>query len=217
MSMPEDPYELLHFNMVRAHDTFKLGYDKIIEVAANVPQNDLNNFLGYCEAWAKSLEDHHDNEESVVFPFLNTKMDISKEKEQHEVIHGTLNKLLTIIYAAKANHAKFDSQELLQLMTDFREPLYTHLDEEVEHITADQMKAAGFVAADIVKMIADLEAYAKSHANPFLQVPYMRSHIPAEYKDVWPPLPWVLKKVIIPYVLAKRYSGYWKYSPYPMS
>lgn len=73
------PYELLHWNMIRgmcllvlashpclitlaAHHAFKLGYDKIIDVLANVPMNDLKNFLGYCEAWALTLQDHHDCE-----------------------------------------------------------------------------------------------------------------------------------------------------------
>ena len=34
------------------------------------------------------------------------------------------------------------------------------------------------------------------------------SHTPPEYKDTWPPLPWILRKILIPYVLARKYSGY---------
>ncbi len=34
------------------------------------------------------------------------------------------------------------------------------------------------------------------------------SHTPPEYKDTWPPLPWFLRKVAIPYVLARKHAGY---------
>ena len=109
---------------------------------------------------------------------------------------------------------------------DTWEPLqYTHLDEEVEHITADKIQAAGFTESEIKKMIADLEAFARAHANPWLQLPFMTryveysrnlsrrpvdvvySHNPPEFKSSWPPLPWALKKVLIPYVFAMRNSG----------
>jgi hypothetical protein len=33
------------------------------------------------------------------------------------------------------------------------------------------------------------------------------SHTPPEYKDLWPPMPWIVRKVVVPYVLAVRYSG----------
>lgn len=36
-----------------------------------------------------------------------------------------------------------------------------------------------------------------------------QSHIPPEYKDVWPSgMPWFVKKIIVPYIFAMRYRGY---------
>ena len=113
-------------------------------------------------------------QELVVFPFLNTKMDFSNEASQHEVIHATLEKLLNIIHTAKADPSLWNPKDMQELMVAFREPLYTHLDEEVDHITSKQIKDAGFQPAEILDMISKLEAYAKANADPFLQVPYMR-------------------------------------------
>lgn len=82
MAAPTDPYALLHYNMVHgtelnlhvlssgvsnsrlliAHQTYKRGYDIILSHLKNPPSNDLQNFLGYCEAWAVSIEGHHDSE-----------------------------------------------------------------------------------------------------------------------------------------------------------
>lgn len=185
-----------------AHNTFKFGYDKIVAVLDDVPQADLRNFLGYCEAWAISIAEHHDCEEEVVFPLLNAKMDFSTEKEQHKAVHSGVEGLLNAVNAAKTDPAAFNAAELKELMVAFREPLvrpshpplpppvnsrapviasasshslqYTHLDDEVEHITADKMRAAGFTEAELKNMISKMEAYAKSHGDPFLQVPYMR-------------------------------------------
>lgn len=132
---------MMAYTGLKAHDTFKLGYDRIVELLSDVPTNDLRNFLGYCEAWAIAIAEHHDSEvsisfvvselliltvilqEAVVFPFLNTKMDFSNEKKQHEVIHTTLDKLLNMINAAKADPSKFSAEDLKKLMVEFREPL----------------------------------------------------------------------------------------------
>ncbi|KAG5731283.1 hypothetical protein E4T56_gene6521 [Termitomyces sp. T112] len=203
--------------MIHAHDTFKLGYDTIVSHLDSPPKDDLKNFLGYCEAWALSIELHHTSEEDIVFPFLNQKMNFSEEKAQHELIHANLDRILSLIVAAKADPTKFDSCALRDIMNDFKETLYTHLDEEVKHISASNLKTAQFEERDVKAMVERLETYAKSHGDPFLLVPFMRSHTPAAIKDTWPSMPWIVRKVVVPYVLAKKHSGYWKYSPYSMS
>ncbi|GLB43618.1 putative hemerythrin HHE cation binding domain containing protein [Lyophyllum shimeji] len=214
---PTDTYELLQWNMINAHETFKLGYDTILKHLETPPKDDLSNFLGYCEAWAQSIESHHASEEEVVFPFLNGKMDFSGEAKQHEAIHGSLEKLLDMIVEAKSKPAEFDAPKLREMMTALKEPLYTHLDEEVEHVSGARLKEAQFAERDVKVMLDRLNAYAKSHGDPFLLVPFMRSHTPGAIKDTWPGMPWILRKVVVPYMLAKRHSGYWKYSPYSMS
>ncbi|KAJ7141987.1 hypothetical protein C8R46DRAFT_968177 [Mycena filopes] len=215
MAPPQAPEEMLQYNMIHAHNTFKFGYDIIVGRLDNPPTDDLKNFLGYCEAWVDSIEGHHDAEEEVVFPFLNRKLDFSEEQEQHKLIHSTLGSLKTKLRAAKTDPAKFDPAELKQIMVEFREPLLKHLDEETAHLAPENMKV--FDQKELLDLNAALDKHAKSHGDPFLLVPFMRSHTPPELKDSWPPMPWVLRKVVIPYVLAKRYGGYWKYAPYAMS
>ncbi|KAF8532743.1 hypothetical protein JB92DRAFT_2687030 [Gautieria morchelliformis] len=213
--IPTDPYELLQYNMIRAHQTFKNGYQSILPRLDNPPMDDLTNFLGYCEAWADAIDDHHGAEEIVVFPFLNKKLDFSQEIEAHKIIHAGLDELLATIRAAKADTSLFDAQKLKEMMVKLKEPLFKHLDEEVAHIAPGELKV--WEAHELEGLIDTLEKHAKSAGNPFVLVPYMRSHTPPEYKDLWPPMPWIVRKFVVPYVLAVRYSGYWKYSPYAMS
>ncbi|TCD62093.1 hypothetical protein EIP91_007493 [Steccherinum ochraceum] len=217
MSVPTDPYELLHWNMIRAHYVFTKGYEIIVKNLASPPTNDLKNFLGYCEAWGHSVVHHHDVEEAGVFPALNKKMDFAHEQEQHKAVHDFLDKFLEKVKEAQKDHSKFDAPVWLELVESAKDTIFTHFDEEVIHIEAEKLKAAQFTEQECKDIVANMEKQAKAQGDPFLVVPFMRSHTPAEFKDVWPPMPWVLRKVVIPYMLAKRYSGYWKYAPYPTS
>ncbi|EPQ59768.1 hypothetical protein GLOTRDRAFT_24705, partial [Gloeophyllum trabeum ATCC 11539] len=141
-------------------------------------------FMGYCHAWAVSIASHHDSEEAVVFPILNTKLDFSREIAQHKVIHERLDALLAFIASAKADPSKFDAAKMREMMFAFKDPLFQHLDDEVSHITSDKMTV--FSKEEVLDLDAHLEAYAKTHGDPFLLVPFMRSHTPPELKDTWP-------------------------------
>jgi len=215
LAAPTDPYELFTFHMVRAHFTFKAGYDSILKHLDNPPTDDLGNFLGYCQSWAGAIDQHHGHEEHLLFPFLNQKLDFSNEVEQHKLIHGALDAVIDSIRAAEADPATFDAAKLKSLMETLREPLFAHLDEEVEHIAPANTKV--FEAQDLMDLMNTLETHAKASANKLTTVPFVCSHTPPEWKDAWPGFPWVLRKFVIPYIFAMWYSGYWKYSPYSMS
>ncbi|EMD40167.1 hypothetical protein CERSUDRAFT_112377 [Gelatoporia subvermispora B] len=183
----------------------------------NPPKDDLANFIGYCETWAAGIDHHHETEEQVVFPLLRAKLDVSREIEQHKVVHGGVDQILAFLQRAKADHAAFDPAELREMMERLKGPLYEHLDEELEHVKAENLRV--LTEKEIQKVNKDLDAYSKNHADPFTVLPFMMSHTPPEFKGAFPapPLPWILRKVFIPYVFARRHSGYWKYSPYAMS
>ncbi|KAH8079792.1 hypothetical protein BXZ70DRAFT_960543 [Cristinia sonorae] len=207
MPIPTDPFELLHYNMVRAHFTYTKGYEVIAQHLANPPPaEDLKNFLGYCEAWAISIVHHHDTEEATVFPILNTKMDFAHEQEQHKAVHSFLDEFLAKVKRAQVDPNTFDAADWLSFMETHKDAMFTHFDEEVTHIEAGKLRAAEFTEKDCKNMVATMEKHAKANGDPFLVVPFMRSHTPAEHKD-WPAMPWILTKLVIPYVLAKRYSG----------
>lgn len=54
---------------------------------------------------------------------------------------------------------------------------YAHLDEEVEHISAANLRAAGFEEPELVRLVGELAAYARAHGDPFLLVPFMRRSV----------------------------------------
>ncbi|KAI0360731.1 hypothetical protein OH77DRAFT_1418730 [Trametes cingulata] len=215
--VPTDPYELLHWNMELAHQTYELGYMTIMPLLDHPPRRDLRNFLGYCEAWAHSILHHHDTEEATVFRVLSTRMDFSHEREQHEEVHSFLVNFIAAVKEAQKDLSRFNAAKLKGLLESAKDAMFTHFNEEVLHIEGWRLKAAGFTEAECRRMIADMEKHAKGHGDPFLVVPFMRSHTPPEFKSIWPPMPWILRDVAVPLLLAKKHSGYWKYAPYTVS
>jgi hypothetical protein len=84
MAAPTDSHQLFHYNMFHgnlftqdllllpfiftlAHGVFKRGYEIILPLLDDPPKDDLHNFLGYCEAWAASIESHHEAEVRQLF------------------------------------------------------------------------------------------------------------------------------------------------------
>ncbi|KAJ7469702.1 hypothetical protein FB451DRAFT_1255313 [Mycena latifolia] len=215
MAFPTDPYERLQTNMAHAHDTYRLAYQTILPHLDSPPIDDLDNFLGYTRAWASSIVGHHNAEEAVLFPFLNQKLDFSAEVEQHLAVAGGLTGIIAYIDATRASPAEFDAGRLKEMMQALHEPLFAHLSEEVADLSADNLSV--FTPAELARVERDMIGYFSWHSEKFITLPFMRSHTPPELKDVWPPtFTWPLKRVVIPYMLAWKYSGYWKYAPYPI-
>ncbi|KAI0826673.1 hypothetical protein BC628DRAFT_1319755 [Trametes gibbosa] len=216
-SIPTDPYELLHWNMELAHSTYEKGYENIVSLLDEPPLDDLKNFLGYCEAWAHSILHHHDTEEATVFPILNKRMEFSHEQDQHKKLHEFLERFLELVTAARADATRFSGIRLKQLMMSAKDMMSDHFSEELMHIEASKLREANFTAAECKNMVDAMEKHAKANGDPFVVVPFMRSHTAPEFKDIWPQMPWILRKVVVPFMLAKFHSGYWKYSPYAVS
>jgi hypothetical protein len=215
--VPKDPYDRLHWNMVHVHQIFKNGLERIIPLLKNPPKDDTVNLCGYLQAWATSIVAHHDTEELSVFPLLNTKVSMNREIEDHKVIHQGLDKFIEYIVECKKTPESFDAQKALTMLEDMKDVLISHLNEEVEDIAPTKLRAAGFSDKDMQEMMDSLTSEAQKHGDPFLVLPFMISHIPPEHKAAFPEAGWFIKKVLVPYVFARRYSGYWKYSPYAMS
>ncbi|KAF7316364.1 Hemerythrin domain-containing protein [Mycena indigotica] len=210
-----DPYVALQYNMANTHDLYKSAYKTILPHLDNPPLDDLDNFLGYTRAWASSIVGHHDSEEAVLFPFLSKKVDFSKEIEQHVTVEKGLSEILKYIDRARAEPSTFEAAKLKNLVETLGGPLFEHLDQEVEDLAPEKLKV--FTAEELTQAGKDLMVYVRAHSDKYVTLPFMRCHTPPELKETWPPFPWIVKRLVVPWILAPKNSGYWKYAPYDMS
>ena len=80
---------------------------------------------------------------------------------------------------------------------------YQHLDEEVAHLAPANMRV--FTDDEITTFLAGFQKEIVRNADPWTDLPYAVTHTPPSV--AWPPLPWVLRRVFIPFVFRWRYSG----------
>ncbi|KAL0576471.1 hypothetical protein V5O48_005516 [Marasmius crinis-equi] len=222
---PSDPYELFQWNMIRAHENFQIGLDRILQLVQSPPTDDISHFCGYLQAWGAAIHAHHETEEAFVFPFLSTKMNMKEEEGEHKAIHERLDRFLKYVAECKKDPKTFDGSRTTKMVEELRDVLLPHLNAEVEHIAPSNLREAGFSEQEMnellitwlpIAIVEGLSKEARKHGDPFLVVPFMISHTPPEHR-AFPEGGWFLKKVLVPFIFARRDKGYWKYSPYSMS
>lgn len=117
------------------------------------------------------VHEHHDNEEAVFFPRLETLVGVpglmTANVEQHEAFHGGLAALIAYIEAVQAGGDSYDGARLRGIVDSFMPMLTEHLHDEIETLVAldrygDKCDWAAWMkdmAAEILaKMKADPEA-----------------------------------------------------------
>ncbi|KAH8917919.1 hypothetical protein BT69DRAFT_1268487 [Atractiella rhizophila] len=208
-----DAADQIKFNMIRAHVVLKNGYNSVVRQVDDDHSNDLDNWIGYffsLDPRTFELNGYHDSEEKHLFPYLSTKLDVQEELEDHKIIHHGIDEMLEWFAEVKKDQSKYSSEILKEKLSRMGPTFIKHLTEEVEHLSHENLSQ--FPADGLEAAWREVENYAKKHADPFVGLPFAKSHTPPEYKW-WPSLPWFLNKILLP-LFAMRYSGYWKYSPY---
>jgi len=129
------------------HDYFKANFAEIYELADGKFYSrgmSLPAFMDSANNFKRYLEGHHNIEETYIFPILAKKMPSFREDEQHRLkhkqIHDGLDALAVIIKRVKEDPSSYSPADLRACLDGFREPLMTHLDEEVQDLQAENMR-----------------------------------------------------------------------------
>ncbi|KAJ8069861.1 hypothetical protein OCU04_000274 [Sclerotinia nivalis] len=149
-----DPFTIEASHMALSHNSFIRGFNSIYQQAPRIQSPvDKKDFVGYCKAWVDCVDQHHHYEETEFFPALEKaagrKGLMDGAVDQHGNLYGSLaRKQLPNEFAAafhdglerfrsylKEKGPDFSSQELIQIMYSFTEPLYSHLKEEPQTIS----------------------------------------------------------------------------------
>ena len=64
-----------------------------------------------------------------------------------------------------------------------------------------------FTDVEITTFLAGFQKEIVASASPWLDLPYARGHTAPRAREEFPPLPWFLRSVLVPYVFARKYSG----------
>lgn len=104
----------------------------------------IRSFLTMGEEFCHHLTVHHTIEERHIFPVLAKKMPaFRKELElltQHKQIHEGLEKFEEYIGQCRSGEREVNLREMGRIMDGFGSVLWTHLDQEVRELGAENMR-----------------------------------------------------------------------------
>lgn len=113
--------------------------------AGKRPQNmSLRQFLATGLQFCRYIEMHHGIEEQHVFPILAKKMpEFRKELNlltQHKAIHKGISQMEAYLEKCNSGETDFRMDELKKIMDSYGDVLWTHLNEEVQTLGAENMR-----------------------------------------------------------------------------
>ncbi|KAJ5457430.1 hypothetical protein N7475_008818 [Penicillium sp. IBT 31633x] len=139
-------YNRMAEQMEAFHSHFRLTWKQLWDACDSSSKRGLSarqmimTGLQFCS----QLDFHHSIEEQHVFPVLAKKMpEFRKNLEllrQHKQIHAGLEKLEKYLERCRSGEEDLRREEVKRLMEGFGKVLWTHLDQEVETLGANNMR-----------------------------------------------------------------------------
>jgi len=134
-AVDSDIQGLLAADMSLAHNVFIRGLNSIWRNAVLVKPEDVGAFAGYSITCINTIHQHHHSEEKHIFPYLQTKLDMAHNLEQHEGFQMGMDAFEDYMKKVQRNEETFDAEKTRDLLKGFADLLVQHLHEEVRWFT----------------------------------------------------------------------------------
>ena len=129
--LSDDVAAHLSTDMALVHNVFIRAMNSIWRNAPLVEPGDEIAFAGYSLCCLSAIHAHHHGEETFLFPFFQTKLDMSDNVEQHESFHAGMDTFEQYMNHVFNKEDKYDGEKTRVLLKAFADPLVQHLHEEV--------------------------------------------------------------------------------------
>ncbi|KAJ3986524.1 hypothetical protein F5890DRAFT_1437042 [Lentinula detonsa] len=180
--------------------------------ADKFPEDDLQNYLEYALLSATFLAEHHDAEESALFPALEKKIPGSMEQNeaQHQSFLKPLEELIEYINLAKAE-GKIDVATYRGKVDPIVAPIMQHLAEELDSLEGSKL-LEHFSESELDAI--NKATHKAQQGDTHKMLPFVLQNLPPG--SPFPPAPGFVKTLLGPWVFYWKYSQLWKYTTYPM-
>ncbi|KAF9048743.1 hypothetical protein BJ165DRAFT_1414466 [Panaeolus papilionaceus] len=196
------------------HNVFIRGLNSMWHNAPRVNGvEDEVSFAGYCLSWVWLMHDHHEGEEKIIFPFLQTKFPMHHNVEAHHAFLEGLNNFEAYMKSVQVSEEEYDGAKVRTLLDSFAAVLVKHLQEEIPCLAPERLKEYD---------VDGLNAMLKVHTDHIQTLSWVTSlsfvlhHNDTRIAPNWPPIPgpimWTIRNVAY-----WRHSNYWKFAPFARS
>ncbi|KAG9232454.1 hypothetical protein BJ875DRAFT_345808, partial [Amylocarpus encephaloides] len=140
-------YNSMAEHMDYYHNHFRQTWSTLTTACTNnrrPPNTTLKSFLSMASQFLSHLAMHHDIEEQHIFPILARKMPEFRNTalllEQHRKIHEGMDRLGEYVEEVRRGERELELREMGKRM-EWGEVLWSHLDEEVKTLGAENMRS----------------------------------------------------------------------------
>jgi hemerythrin-like domain-containing protein len=217
---PKLPSVAVADSMCQVHNALFRGlnviYNQAQEVEKRGSAQDIEDFVAYTSLMVEMIHHHHGVEEKYFFPEFEKIHEgvMSVNIEQHKPIHEAVDKLLEYVESAQKDKS-FQSQKLLQLLDELKEPLHAHMSAEIDTLL-DLPKH--FDQATIHEITENTHKQAMKGVDPKTSLPLILSLCDRDFEGgplgprFPPPVPWFFS-LLVKYWWAPKRSNLWRFSP----
>ncbi|PPQ66566.1 hypothetical protein CVT24_007130 [Panaeolus cyanescens] len=206
----QDHVATFAIEMSLIHNVFIRGLNSMWHNAPRVKSEHEASFVGYCLSWVWLMHDHHEGEETIIFPFLETKFPMQHNVDAHHEFLDGLNNFEAYMKRVQNKEEAYDGAKVRTLLDSFADVLVKHLQDEIETLTPDHMKEYD---------VNELNAMLKVHTDHIQTLSWVTSlsfvlhHNDTRIAPNWPPIPtpimWTIRNVAY-----WRHSDYWMFAPF---
>ncbi|KXS18506.1 hypothetical protein M427DRAFT_53881 [Gonapodya prolifera JEL478] len=209
-------WEEQNYGLHGIHRVIRSSTQIVIETSPKmVGHSHLNHWLKYVETYIRLIGEHHRHEDEIFFPAFTSKgIDMSSYEEDHVDLHKILEAFTSDMKSLAKGNLSYDAsfaRRVEDYATRIKEFLFPHLAREEELATMEVwMRFSESEIADIKKK---LTAMLQSE-DPFTSLPFTLYHLTPEAREimVYESMPWLVRRVLVPFLFVARHSGAWKFA-----
>ncbi|KAF7312518.1 Hemerythrin domain-containing protein [Mycena indigotica] len=210
----KDIFDNQAIDMSISHNMFIRGVNSIYAQAEGITEAQVKPFVFYCIAFLGMLHHHHHIEETLLFPFYESKLGentMGHNVEQHAAFMSGLEDLETYLNAVQDGTEKYSGATIIEKLNSFTDILVEHLRDEIPTLESSKMRAA-FTEKDLHDLEANIGKRIMAEVSLITTLPLGLICHDKSTADYFPPLPkplmWVVK-----YGLYKLHSDAWAFGP----
>ncbi|KAK8128050.1 hypothetical protein PG984_009158 [Apiospora sp. TS-2023a] len=210
------------------HNAFTRGLTSIHLQCVNIKTSpkDIPDFVAFCKIWGELLQDHHETEETDVFPFLEEGAGVpglmKSSFEEHRAFDAGLAEFMTYIWKVEAGEDKYSGHKLKAVIESFAPAMHEHMVNEIPALLALD-KYSGKVDWGIFfsftaggKRFNRKEWQWANKTCKVIMLPFVLACTDATFEDgvyQWPPnFPWIAK-MITRYYYFPQHGNWWRFGP----
>jgi len=173
-----------------------------------MPPEDAAGFHMYITTLKRVTHSHHLTEDEIVFPYFRDKLEAPYSRLEDD--HQALARILVDLDKCLSGTSSGGVGKLREALGEFDKLWGPHIGIEQEHFTAEKLKPV-VAMREQADLTARCDEHGKRNSGPGpLALPFLLYNLEGADREAFStPIPWVVKKVLVPIV----WRGQWK----PMS